>query len=82
MSKGLQVVGIACLEDAKNSIKYVREHNIPYPQIFNAGMPVLQLYGIDGIPYIFLFAPDGTILARGPLLMVKKKLEEIFKDNR
>ena len=81
MSKGLQVVGIACLEDAKNSIKYVREHNIPYPQIFNAGMPVLQLYGIDGIPNIFLFAPDGTILARGLRgEEIEKKLAEIYND--
>ena len=23
------------------------------------------LYGISGIPHIILFAPDGTILARG-----------------
>lgn len=79
--KGLQVVGIACLEDAKNSIKYVREQNIPYPQIFNAGMSVLQLYGMDGIPYFILFAPDGTILARGLRgNEIEKKLEEIFND--
>ena len=51
----------------------------PYPQIFNARMPVLQLYGIDGIPHIFLFAPDGTILARGLRGKdIDKKLEEIF----
>ena len=80
-SRGLQVVGIACLEDAKSSIKYVREQNIPYPQIFNAGMSVLQLYGMDGIPYIFLFAPDGTILARGLRgNEIEQKLEEIFND--
>ena len=79
-AKGLQVVGVACLEEAKNSIKYVSEKNIPYPQIFNAGMPVLQLYGMDGIPYIFLFAPDGTILARGLRGEdIEKKLAEIFK---
>ena len=59
--------------------KYVREQNIPYPQIFNAGMSVLQLYGIDGIPYIFLFAPDGTILDRGLRGQeIEKKLEKIF----
>ena len=78
-SKGLQVVGVACLEEAKNSIKYVREHNIPYPQIFNAEMSVLQLYGMDGIPYTILFAPDGTILARGLRgEELEAKLAEIF----
>ena len=81
--KGLQVVGVACLEESELSLEYVREQNIPYPQIFNAGMPVLQLYGIDGIPYIFLFAPDGTILARGLRGEdIDRKLEEIFPDNK
>ena len=81
--KGLQVVGVASLEESERSLKYVREQNIPYPQIFNAGMPVLQLYGIDGIPYIFLFAPDGTILARGLRGEdIDRKLEEIFPDNK
>jgi hypothetical protein len=43
----------------------------------------LQLYGIDGIPYIFLFAPDGTILARGMRgKEIDRKLEEIFPDNK
>ena len=81
--KGLQVVGVASLEESERSLEYVREQNIPYPQIFNAGMPVLQLYGIDGIPYIFLFAPDGTILARGLRGKdIDRKLEEIFNDNK
>ena len=81
--KGLQVVGVACLEESELSLEYVREQNIPYPQIFNAGMPVLQLYGIDGIPYIFLFAPDGTILARGMRGEdIDRKLEELFPDNK
>ena len=71
--KGLQVVGVASLEESERSLKYVR----------NAGMPVLQLYGIDGIPHIFLFAPDGTILARGLRgVDIDKKLEEIFPDNK
>ena len=81
--KGLQVVGVASLEESERSLEYVREQNIPYPQIFNVGMPVLQLYGIDGIPCIFLFAPDGTILARGLRgVDIDKKLKEIFNDNK
>ena len=78
-AKGLQVVGVASLEEPKNSTKYVQEQNIPYPQIFNAGMSVLQLYGIDGIPHIILFAPDGTIIARGLYgENIDKKLANIF----
>lgn len=25
---------------------------------------VMELYGVNGIPHIILFAPDGTIVAR------------------
>lgn len=36
-------------------------------------------YGINGIPEIILFAPDGTILARGLRgNEIEKKMAEIF----
>ena len=38
-------------------------------------------YGIQAIPYSILFAPDGTILARGLRgEELEKKLAEIFKN--
>ena len=79
--KGLQVVGVACLDEQEHSIEYVREHEIPYPQMFNADKSVLELYGIDGIPHIILFAPDGTILNRGLRgREIDSRLAEIFND--
>ena len=39
-------------------------------------------YGFTGIPHTILFAPDGTILARGLRgVNIDKKLEELFNDN-
>ena len=35
-----------------------------WPQILDAGMTPMKLYGFDGIPMIILFGPDGTILER------------------
>ena len=32
--------------------------------IFDAGQLPTDLYGINGIPQIILFGPDGTIVAR------------------
>lgn len=58
----------------------VTDTQIPYPQMFNVKQTELDLYGIDGIPHIILFGPDGTILARdlrGDA--IEKKLSEIFK---
>ena len=78
--KGLQVVGIDCNDDTELSLKYIAEEKIPYPQIFNVKQPELELYGIDGIPELILFAPDGKIVARGLRgEKIDKKLAEIFK---
>jgi hypothetical protein len=41
----------------------------------------METYGILSVPYSILFAPDGTIIARGPLgEAIEKKLAEIFND--
>ena len=53
---------------------------IPYPQILNTQRIATDLYGIDAIPEIILFSPDGTILARGLHgEELKKKLAGIFE---
>jgi hypothetical protein len=52
---------------------------INYPQIINSQKIATDAYGINGIPEIILFAPDGTILARGLRgNEIEKKMAEIF----
>ena len=76
---GLQVLGIAAWDEPEATLKAIEEERIPYPQILNTQSIATELYGIKGIPEIILFAPDGTILARGLRgERIKKKLEEIF----
>lgn len=48
-------------EDTKNAAK---EHGVVWNQIINAQKVPTDIYGIQGIPQIMLFAPDGTILHR------------------
>lgn len=57
---------------------------IPYPLMLNAQQKTIEnVYGFTGIPHTILFAPDGTILARGLRGKdIDKKLEEIFPDNK
>ena len=50
------------LEDTKAAAE---ELGIVWNQIVNAGQVPTDLYGIEGIPHIILFGPDGTILRRG-----------------
>ena len=48
-------------EDSKAAAE---ELGISWNQIINAQQGPTDLYGIEGIPHIILFGPDGTILKR------------------
>ena len=63
--RGLQVLGIAAWDKPEATLKAIEEDKIPYSQIINSQEVATDLYGINGIPHIILFAPDGTILKRG-----------------
>lgn len=60
-----EVLGIATWDDPKDTFKAMEELKIEYPQIINAQKIGSDAYGVMGIPEIILFAPDGTIVARG-----------------
>ena len=80
---GLQVVGIAVWDKPEATLKAIAVEQMPYPQIINSDHVATDLYGIDAIPEIILFAPDGIILARGLRgKELEKKLEEIIPDNK
>ena len=76
---GLEVVGIAAWDKLEDTLNAIDEMQIPYPQILNTQKTATDIYGIKGIPEIILFAPDGTILARGLRgEEIEKKFEELF----
>ena len=77
--RGLMVVGIASWDKPEASLKAMEEDGVSYPQIINAQEIATNAYNISGIPHIILFAPDGTILARGLRgAEIEGKLSEIF----
>ena len=81
--KGLTVLGIAFRDKSEDTVKAIRDLDIPYPQIINAQDIPAALYGIDALPHTILFAPDGTIIARNIYgEELKEKLKEIFNDNK
>ena len=58
------VLSIAVWDEVLDTIMKASEIGIPWHQIINAGSIPTDIYGIDGIPHIILFGPDGTILKR------------------
>ena len=63
-NKGLTVLGLFVWDKEENLKKAVEEEGMVWPQIIDTESSAMNLYGVDGIPHIILFAPDGTILKR------------------
>ncbi len=58
------VLGIATWDKPEDTFKAIEEMKLPWPQIINAQKIGSDAYGVQGIPQVILFAPDGTIVAR------------------
>ena len=58
------MLSVAVWDKLEDTIQAAKEENIVWGQIMNAQRIPTELYGIQGIPHIILFGPDGTILKR------------------
>ena len=58
------MLSIAVADRLEDTLPAAQELGIAWNQIVNAQQIPLELYGIDAIPHIILFGPDGTILKR------------------
>ena len=59
-----ELVGVAVWDKREDTEKAISELGITWPVIYDAQTLPTDIYGINGIPHIILFGPDGTILAR------------------
>lgn len=59
-----EVLGVATWDAPEDTKTAIEQLGITYPQIMNAQKAGSDAYGINGIPQIILFGPDGTILKR------------------
>jgi Peroxiredoxin len=58
------ILGVAVSDKPEDSRAAIREHALPWEQILGTGNVVMDAYGINSIPHVILFGPDGTILKR------------------
>ena len=64
-SKSLDMLGVASWDKPEDSRQIIEQYQVPYPQILNAQQSHTQLYNIEKIPHLILFAPDGEVLLQG-----------------
>ena len=62
--KNLNVVGVAIGDAPEDTESAIKELGVNYPQMINTDDSCPFIYGIDGIPHVILFGPDGIILER------------------
>lgn len=63
-SKGLDVLSVAVWDNPEATRDTAKVYGVRWNQIVNAQSIPTEIYGIEGIPHIILFGPDGTILRR------------------
>ena len=80
--RNFTALGVAVKDKPEATLRAIKDDAIPYPQILNSQAVASELYGIDAIPELILFAPDGTILVRGNNRMdaIEQKLAEVFPE--
>lgn len=59
------VLSVAVWDKPEDTAKAAAEHGVVWNQIVNAGRVPTDIYGIEGIPHLILFGPDGVIVKRG-----------------
>lgn len=62
--KNLNVLGVTIGDAPEDSEAAIAELGVNYPQMINTDDSCPFIYGIDGVPHVILFGPDGRILER------------------
>ena len=63
--KGLVVLGIPVRDKLEATKEAMKQLGIRYPQLLDPETTLAQEYGVNGIPHLFLFGPDGKVLKDG-----------------
>ena len=63
--KGLIVLGISVQDGQDATKEAMKQLGIHYPQLLDQGATLVEEYGVNGIPHLFLFGPDGKVLKDG-----------------
>lgn len=64
-SKGLVVLGVVVNDRIADTKAVMKKLGVVYDQVLDPRGYLAKEYGVEGIPTIFLFSPEGKQLARG-----------------
>ncbi|MEX0728218.1 MAG: redoxin domain-containing protein [Planctomycetaceae bacterium] len=67
-SQGFEIVGVSLDTEPEMIGPYLKEHRVPWAQLFEPGgldSPLAAQYGIISVPTMFLVGRDGKVIDRG-----------------
>ncbi len=73
----ITVLSVAVWDKREATEKFIPNNDMPWNHIIDAQSIPTDLYGIQGIPQIMLFAPDGTIVKRD---LRGEQIRELLKE--
>jgi peroxiredoxin len=79
--KGMNAIGTSVDEDSKKANEFVGKHKLTFPNAFagtDAGSAVLDSYGVDGVPAIFVLGKGGVTQVRFDGETEEKAIREEF----
>ena len=59
-----EVVGVAVNDKADAALNAAKEQQLPWPLLLDVPIDQIEQYSFQSIPQLFLFGPDGSIVAR------------------
>lgn len=63
--QGFEIVGVCLDDDEQEFKKFVAEHDIQWPQIFDGKSwcgDLVKLFGVEGLPTLFFFNRKGELM--------------------
>lgn len=78
-SKGLQIVGVGTDVKLETHIKWLKELNMPWPQIFDSNGKVPEVFGLDPT-HLYIYDGEGKVIAKAiPGKDLDAYLSELYK---
>lgn len=63
--RGLEIIGVCLDDDEQEFKKFIAEHDIQWPQIFDGKSwsgDLVKLFGVEGLPAMFFFNRKGELM--------------------
>lgn len=82
--KGFEIVGISLDKDRAALEKFVKKHNLPWPQYFDGlqwDNKISQRYQIDSIPRMWLVDKKGNLRETNARDKLASKVEALIKES-